>query len=364
MDRKAVCAVLARAPTLRAHHLSALVAAANGSLEHSIEPGTLSRVALPRAAHQHVLRPDPTLLAADLKWIHSSGVRLLVSTDADYPQPLLQLPDAPAVLFVLGDPRALRTRQLAMVGARSATEPGRRTAHRYAHYFARAGLTITSGLALGIDAASHEGALQGGGATIAVCGTGLDIIYPSRHRALAERIRRSGAIISEFPPGTPPRAMHFAQRNRLISGLCLGTLVVEADLQSGSLITARGTRALQRKVFAIPGSISNALSRGCHKLIREGGTLVEEPSEVLTTLEIPLPKQKLIQPSGHPEPGEAMDKGYEMLLDAVGFEPATVDALALRTGLPGESIASMLLALELEGHIAAYPGGRFGRIPR
>src|ERR1700758_4536796 len=145
MDRKAVCAVLARAPTLRAHHLSALVAAADGDLEHSIEPETLRRVALPPAAHEHVLHRDPTLLAADLKWIESNGGRLLASTDPDYPPPLLQLRDAPPVLFVLGDPRALTTKQLAMVGARGATEPGRRTAHRYAHYFARAGLTITSG---------------------------------------------------------------------------------------------------------------------------------------------------------------------------------------------------------------------------
>jgi DNA processing protein len=363
MDRQSACTVLARAPTLRAHHLRALVAAANGELADCLAPEILSRAQIPPAARYHLLNPDPTQLAADLRWIESSGVRLLASTDPHYPQQLLQLPDAPAVLFVLGDPQTLHTSQLAMVGARCATEVGRRTAWRYAEYFAKAGLTITSGLALGIDAASHEGALRGGGATIAVCATGLDIIYPTRHRALASLIRGSGALISEFPRGTPPQRCNFPQRNRLISGLSLGTLVVEAALQSGSLITARRALHLRRAVFAIPGCVSNGLSRGCHQLIREGATLVEEPSQVLARLEIPEPNKGVTGRHSPPGRAGAMDKGYEMLLDALGFEPATVDILALRTGLPGESIASMLLTLELEGRIAPYPGGRVGRIP-
>ncbi len=348
---------------MRAHHLSELFAAAHGELEHCLEPEILSRSAVPPAARHHLLNVDSTQLAADLRWIASSGVRLLASTEPDYPQQLLQLRDAPSVLFVLGDPALLSSPQLAMVGARKASAGGRRTAWQYAHYFVQAGLTVTSGLALGIDAASHEGALHGGGSTIAVCATGLDIIYPTRHRALAGRIRASGALISEFPPGTAPQQVNFPQRNRLISALSLGTLVVEAALQSGSLSTARRSQQLQRKVFAIPGCVREPLSRGCHQLIREGATLVERPCEVLLRLEISLPDKGVTGDNRPPGDAEVMDKGYEMLLDALGFEPATLDMLAVRTGLPGEAIASMLLTLELEGHIAPYPGGRFGRIP-
>ncbi len=363
MDRQSACALLARAPSLRAHHLRELVAGVKGDLADCLEPEILARALIPPAARHRLLNADSTRLAADLGWIRTSGVRLLASTDPDYPQQLLQLPDAPSVLFVLGDPLTLSTPQLAMVGARSASHAGRETAFQYARYFAQAGLTVTSGLALGVDAASHEGALNGGGATIAVCATGLDIIYPTRHHALAQRICASGALISEFPPGTSPHQANFPQRNRLISGLSLGTLVVEAAIQSGSLITARWSRKLQREVFAIPGCVSNPLSRGCHQLIRDGASLVDEPSQVLLRLKISLPNKGLTGRNGAHRDAEVMDKGYEMLLDALGFEPATVDMLALRTGLPGESIASMLLTLELEGHVTPYPGGRFGRIP-
>jgi DNA processing protein len=362
MDREAVCVVLARVPGLCAHHLSALVTAADGDLTRATLPEAISSAAIPRAARTALLRPDSTLLGADLKWLSANAVRVLASTDPDYPQQLLQLRDAPPVLFVRGDARALAARQLAMVGARNATQDGRRTALRFARYFAEAGLTVTSGLALGIDAASHEGALLGGGATVAVCATGLDIIYPTQHRELARRVCASGALVSEFPRATPPRKLNFPRRNRLISALSRGTLVVEAALHSGSLITARRALQLGRAVFAVPGNVSNASSRGCHKLIRQGATLVEAPAQVLSRLKIPLPHQRVAGQKGRPRRRGAMDKGYEMLLDAVGFEPATVDVLALRTGLPGESITSMLLALELEGHVAPYPGGRFGRV--
>jgi DNA processing protein len=267
------------------------------------------------------------------------------------------------VLFVLGDVRKLASLQLAMVGARNATPAGRHTAREFAEYFARAGITITSGLALGIDAASHAGALQGGGQTVAVCATGLDRIYPTQHAALARRIRANGALLSEFPPGTPPRKPNFPHRNRLISGLSRATLVVEAARYSGSLITARCAAAQGRTVFAIPGCVRQPLAAGCHTLIQEGATLVAEPAEVLLRLKLPLPNHGLIQREVRRKAPRAMDKGYEMLLDAVGFEPATVDVLVLRTGLAGESITSMLLALELQGRIASYPGGRFGRIP-
>jgi len=363
MDETAVRAVLARVPALRGAHVHALVAAAGGDLTRAIELNTLGSVALPPQAQASLVLPDEATLDSDLKWIEASGAQLLASTDADYPAQLRPLPDAPAVLFVLGNVRKLASLQLAMVGARNATPAGCRTAREFAEYFARAGVTVTSGLALGIDAASHEGALRGGGETVAVCATGLDTVYPTQHAALAQRIRANGALLSEFPPGTPPRRMNFPHRNRLISGLARGTLVVEAARHSGSLVTARRAAEQGRPLFAIPGSVHDPLSVGCHKLIQEGATLVQAPAEVLSSLRIPLPNEALVRRGGRDAPPEAMDKGYEMLLDAVGFEQATVDVLALRTGLSGESVASILLALELEGRIASYPGGRFGRIP-
>jgi DNA processing protein len=363
MDAIAVRAVLARAPGLRAAHVQALVNAADGDLTRAIELQTLSSVDLPSATRDFLVFHDAARLHSDLEWIGASGAQLLASTDMDYPAQLRQLPDPPAVLFVLGSVRTLASLQLAMVGARKASRDGCNTAHEFAEYFARAGVTVTSGLALGIDAASHRGALHGGGQTVAVCATGLDTVYPPQHAELAQHICAKGALLSEFPPGTPPRQKNFPHRNRLISGLSRGTLVVEAALHSGSLVTARRAAKQDRAVFALPGSIHQPLSSGCHKLIRDGATLVEKPAQVLRELKIPLPNEALVLQPGRRATVRAMDKGYEMLLDAVGFEPATVDVLVLRTGLSGESIASMLLALELEGRIASYPGGRFGRIP-
>jgi DNA processing protein len=363
MDRQAVCAVLARAPGLRAHHLTALVAAADDDLARSLDLEVINASSVPQSAHASLIYPDTALLTSDLEWLERSGAQLLASTEPAYPQQLLQLRNAPAVLFVLGDVRALSTRQLAMVGARQATPAGRRTANDFAVYFAQAGLTITSGLAAGIDAASHEGALRGGGDTVAVCATGLDIIYPTQHDELAALIRDHGALVTEFPPGTPPRRQHFPGRNRLIAGLAEATLVVEAARRSGSLVTARRALELGRTVFAVPGPISSPVSGGCHQLIQAGATLVTDACQVLRSLKIPLPNEGVAGGSRPRRRLQVMDKGYEMLLDALGFEPATVDVLVLRTGFSGESIASMLLTLELEGRIAPYPGGRFGRIP-
>jgi DNA processing protein len=341
----------------------ALLTAANGDLTRSIEPETLERVELPPRTRAALVRPDNAALDSDLEWISCSGAQLLASTDTDYPRQLLQITDAPAVLFVLGDPRRLAAPQLAMVGSRSASRDGCSTARRFAGYFVQAGLTITSGLALGIDAASHQGALSGGGQTVAVCGTGLDRVYPIQHADLAARICTNGALVSQFPPGTPPRKPNFPQRNRLISGLSRGTLVVEATLRSGSLSTAGHAREQCRSVFAIPGSVYSPLSSGCHQLIKDGATLVQQPREVLLELKIPLPNEGLVHRKGGRRRRRAMDKGYEMLLDAVDFGPVSVDVLVVRTGLPGELVTSMLLVLELEGRIAPYPGGRFGRIP-
>ncbi len=363
MDAVAVRAVLARAPALTAAHLHELLEAAGNDITRCIDPDTLARVALPAPTRSCLTLPDGAALDSDLRWIQVSGARLIASTEADYPPALLELPSAPPILFVLGDARAPSACQLAMVGSRNASAHGCRTAFEFAARFAESGLAVTSGLALGIDAHSHAGALSAGGPTIAVCGTGLDRVYPSQHAALADRIRASGALVSRFPPGTAPLPRNFPLRNQLISALSRGTLVVEAAPHSGSLITARHALKQGRRVFALPGAAGHPLSAGCHKLIREGARLVERPSEVLLELKLPFKKERVTRRRDGRGAAAAMDKAFEMLLDAVGFEPVTIDVLAIRTGLRGESIASMLLALELQGHIASYPGGRFGRIP-
>jgi DNA processing protein len=211
--------------------------------------------------------------------------------------------------------------------------------------------------------ASHEGALKGGGATIAVLGSGLDRVYPSANRALAARIRAHGALVSEFPPGTAPLRANFPRRNRIIAALTLGTLVVEATRRSGSLITARLALEAGREVFAIPGSIHSPLSGGCHQLIKQGAKLVERAQDVTEELGFSPSKEPLTEARRAVAAGRELDKEYEMLLDALGFAPATIDSLVARTELPSDSIASMLLILELEGRVAALPGGRYGRIP-
>jgi len=405
MDDLFIRAAFARAPGLRAHHVAALLAAAEGNLTRCLAPETLARANLPPAALSWLRLPDTAALDSDLAWIRSSGAHVLASTDPDYPRSLRDIPDAPAVLFVLGDPTILAAPQVAMVGSRSATPLGSDTAFRFAAELAQAGVTITSGLAVGIDTASHRGALSVAaasaasvasaasaatsvasaasaalvaesaagfaptpsagaiGTTIAVFATGLDQVYPIQHNELARRIRANGALVSELPPRTPPRRASFPQRNRLISGLSLATLVVEATSRSGSLSTARHARRQERKVLAIPGSIASPLSCGCHDLIRTGAVLVRDCADVLQELKIPLSNEGLVRRRGPRPPRLPMDKGYEMLLDAVGFGPVGVDILAVRTGLAGELISSMLLVLELEGRVAPYPGGQFGRIP-
>jgi DNA processing protein len=365
MDYTKACAVLARTPALTAEHVHALVAEA-GSLEQALTRALHLKVELPNAARLYLASLDEAALAADLAWIEASRTQLLPCTSPAYPPMLARIAGAPPVLYVQGDIEVLSMPQLAMVGSRNPTAGGRDTAKEFAAFFAQAGLTITSGLALGIDAASHEGALAADGFTIAVCGCGLDEIYPPQNLGLATRIRERGAVVSEFPPRAKPLRAYFPQRNRIISGLSLGTLVVEAARRSGSLITARHAVEQGREVFAIPGSIHNPLSKGCHKLIREGAKLVEIAADVLGELAIPLRGQTLTTPVNGPgattSTGSALDKEYEMLLDALGFEPTSIDALTGRLQLPSESIASMLLILELEGRVAPYPGGRYGRV--
>jgi DNA processing protein len=314
-----------------------------------------------RAARCH------TIADAVLAWAQRAGAHVLIRSDWRYPPLLAQLPDAPAVLYIQGDPGLLSDPQLAVVGSRNPTVTGRETTRELARHLASCGLTITSGLAIGVDAAAHEGALEGG-RTIAVMGTGPDRIYPAAHRSLARRIAERGALVSEFPPGYGPRGANFPRRNRIISGLSMGTLVTEAAPRSGSLITARYANEQGREVFAIPGSIHNPLARGCHALIRQGAKLVETAQDVLEELAPmlsaclePDPRRA---PSDEPTSESRLDADYRLLLDAMGHDPVSPDELIRRTGLQAKGVASMLLLLELEGYVSSNAGGRYSRLPR
>jgi DNA processing protein len=293
-------------------------------------------------------------------WLDADATRRLVTLgDALYPPALLQTTDPPLLLFVQGRVELLAVRNaLAIVGSRNPTAQGRDNARAFAAHFARAGWTVVSGLALGVDGAAHEGALEGalegGSGTVAVMGTGIDRIYPARHRELAHRIARDGLLVSEFPLGAPPLAGNFPQRNRVIAGLARGTLVVEAALESGSLITARLAAEAGREVFAIPGSIHSPQSRGCHALIKQGAKLVETADDVLGEFGS---ARAAAATSPAPTPRDPV-------LDALGYDPATIDALAARTGWPAADLAARLLELELEGHLQRLPGGLYQRRER
>ncbi len=362
---------LARAPGLHAGHLREAEALTAPAQLVGLRADELRARGVPQAAAAWLARPDEDILHDDRRWLEDSGADLIGCDSASYPPLLAQLASAPVAIYLKGRPEILLSAQLAIVGSRNPTAGGERTAREFAEFLARAGLTITSGLALGIDSSAHEGALDGAadgrGATVAVLGCGLDETYPPENRELAERIlSQGGALASEFPPGTAPRRENFPRRNRLISGLSLGTLVVEAARHSGSLITARLAAEQGREVYAIPGSIHNPLTRGCHELLRQGARLVESADEILSELRIPFTKQDITEsaqataPRAFAAPG--LDKEYEILLDALGFEPQSVDALVDRTGLPSPSLASMLLILELEGRVGSYPGGRYVRV--
>ena len=305
--------------------------------------------------------PGAQTFQAEFDWLDQPTHHLLVWPDADYPPLLREIADPPLLLYVIGRRETLASPQLAIVGSRNPSPMGRENAQAFAKSLAGAGLTITSGLALGLDGAAHRGALAAGGHTIAVTGTGLDRVYPARHRELAHAIAARGALVSEFPLGTSPRPENFPRRNRLISGLSLGTLVVEAALQSGSLITARLAAEQGREVFAIPGSIHSPQARGCHALIRQGAKLVETAQDILEELG---PLASLARASA-PEaaaPAPEPDSPAAELLQQIGHDPVSVDALIERSGLTADAVSSMLLQMELNGLVSSCPGGKVQRI--
>lgn len=289
---------------------------------------------------------------------------VITLADARYPHALLQLADPPLVLYVTGELRTPWPDALAIVGSRNPTAQGLSNAREFAATFARVGLTVVSGLALGVDGAAHEGALEGAAsgavATVAVVGTGLDRVYPKQHHDLAHRIAARGLIVSEYPIGTPPLAQNFPKRNRVIAALAHGTVVIEAALQSGSLITAREAAEQGKEVFAIPGSIHSPQSRGCHALIKQGAKLVETAQDVLEEL----PQLASRKPAAVAPRNPAARAGDDDVLEALGFEPASLDALMARTGIAASTLQARLLELELEGHVARLAGGMFQRIAR
>lgn len=329
-----------------------------GLPSHILEAGraSLAGVVGPELAAAITARAvDGELLARTARWLEAPDNHILTLADPGYPRLLLEIADPPPLLYAKGDPALLRQPAFAIVGSRNATAQGRRDAAAFARTLSEAGWCIVSGMALGIDAAAHEGALAGRGKSIAVVGTGLDRVYPPSNRPLALRLAQEGLLLSEFPLGTPARAENFPRRNRLISGLARGVLVVEAALRSGSLITARLAAEQGREVFAMPGSIHSPLSKGCHRLIKEGARLVESAEDILEELGGTLPAA----PEATDVSGTGLEEEAKALLAHLGAGTWALDQLVERSGLPAERVSALLLELELAGWVASLPGGLY-----
>ncbi|MCW8195549.1 DNA-protecting protein DprA [Proteobacteria bacterium 005FR1] len=306
-------------------------------------------------------RPDHPLIQAaerDLAWVAENDIILLSPEQSGYPVLLREITAPPPLLYVQGDPDSLSLPQLGIVGSRNPSPTGKTNAFDFARELCRTGFAITSGMALGVDGAAHAGALAAGGKTIAVLGTGIDVLYPRRHRSLVEQVlAQGGTLVSEFPLGTGPQQLNFPRRNRIISGLSLGVLVVEAALKSGSLITARYATQQGREVFAIPGSIHNPLSRGCHALIRDGAILVEQVDDLREPLQGLLALKWNELPSTNPKPAIELSEEERLVFDSLGYEPTTLDQLLERSGRPAGELLSILIGLELKGMLEQAPGG-------
>ncbi len=347
------------------HHLIEIFGSAETALNASAQQ--LSALAIKAETVNALGKHDDADIRTDMKWLAQSQQHHIITFfDERYPIQLKDLNDAPPVLYVRGDPDYLSQPQLAMVGSRNPSAAGRNTAKQFAQHLSNVGITITSGLASGIDGASHQGALLGLAGSVAVMAHGLDIVYPAQHQKLAQEISDKGAVVSEMPIGIQPTRGLFPRRNRLISALSLGTLVVEAAQKSGSLITARFALEQNREVFAIPGSIHNPMARGCHQLIRQGAKLVESADDILEDLA--LPTQQTPLKAAYPtktaenitkkpkDPHKALDPDHQKLLKCLAYEPTSIDELVQRSDFKAAEIASMLLILELEGLIVSQNG--------
>ena len=327
---------------------------------------SLTKAGLDRDTARAVNRPDAAALDAAVSWLEQPNHHVITVDSPDFPRLLLETPDAPLLLYLNGDPGVFQLPALAIVGSRNPSRGGVQNAHDFAMYLGASGFCIVSGLAQGIDTAAHTGALEAGAKTIAFLGHGIDRIYPAQNRDVAHQIAASGALVTEYPLGSSPRKEHFPERNRLISGCSMGTLVVEAARRSGSLITARLSSEQGREVFAIPGSIHNALSRGCHQLIRQGAKLVECAEDIVSELApitgYLMQNDDSVQPAG--KLSEDRDDDYKLLIKTLGHDPATADELAEKSGLTIDQVSSMLLILELEGEIEALNGGQYSLLGR
>lgn len=307
---------------------------------------------------------DEVLIQQALDWAQQPNHHIITLEDDAFPELLREIPDPPILLYVRGDLSLLKSPQLAVVGSRHASRQGLQIAEDFGEHLSRVGLCITSGLAHGIDAAAHRGGLKGQGQTLAVVGTGLDRIYPAANQNLARQIAEQGAIVSEYPLGTRPLAQNFPKRNRLISGMATGCLVVEAALKSGSLITARQAMEQGREVFAIPGSINNSLAKGCHQLIKQGAKLVESAQDVLEEL-APLVAFSWDNDIAKPEtsaPGLVPDQAKHPLLEIVEYEPISLDELVVMTKMAASDIQAQMMMLELSGEVESLSAGRWRRI--
>ncbi len=326
-------------------------------------PAQLRAVCDTKVAHAISAGIDDAALAPSLQWLSEPGNHLVTLADTEYPRGLLEIPGSPPFLYVKGRVELLQKAALAIVGSRRATPQGEKDAEAFAKALSEAGFTIISGMALGIDAAAHRGGLQGSASSIAVVGTGLDIVYPARNRDLAHQLAQQGAIISEFALGTPSMAQNFPRRNRIISGLARGVLVVEAALRSGSLITARLAGEQGREVFAIPGSIHSPLAKGCHRLIKQGAKLVESAQDILEELGHSPPASGGSMPiEDIGEAGDVKQTAHQEFVRQLGHNPCAIDTLVTRTGLTAERVSAILLELEMGGRVATLPGGLYQAI--
>ncbi len=332
----------------------------------SADAQALRELGLKEKTINAISQPDWESIEADLLWLDCPDHHLVTIDSDEYPLLLREIPDPPIILFAYGCLQQLKSIQIGIVGSRNPDTAGRKLADEFARKLVYAGATITSGLALGIDGCSHQGALDAGGHTIAVTGNGLDMIYPARHKALAEKIVENGILVSEFPPGTKPIPANFPRRNRIISGMSTGVLVIQAACRSGSLITARYAMEQGREVFAIPGSIHNPLAKGCHTLIKQGAKLVESVDDIveeLGSLVTVVMGERVTEKTGQKidQGKEALDADYKVLLDSMAYDPISIDRLIELTGLTIDSVSSMLLILELRGLVVSQAGGVYIR---